>query len=230
MGVLSACLLLPCNTCMCMPAPARTVPTKGSLPRALYVQPVATKAHDLHFSVRHDSTFRHIGSSQTLHLQLEPVTRSEPHKNVPGHSIQGCGRTIRRAHSQPAAVEGAAAAVAVLGGLVHNLVVRGVDVVRKLNLCNSCAAQRRCADAEAYNALSVQQQGLQRLVLALVTTAKLSVACCKRWRKVQGWGGACSDSGVLKHRAAPKRSFKPTVHRNTPPKLTSSPNTSALSY
>ena len=38
----------------------------------------------------------------------------------------------------------------------------------------------------------------------------------------------CSDSGVLNTLAAPYRSARPTVHRKTPPNLTSSPKAMAL--
>jgi hypothetical protein len=39
---------------------------------------------------------------------------------------------------------------------------------------------------------------------------------------------ACSESGVLNTRSRPNFSSSPTVQRNTPPKLTSSPKASAL--
>ena len=38
----------------------------------------------------------------------------------------------------------------------------------------------------------------------------------------------CSERGVLNTLSLPKRCNRPAVHLNTPPKLTSSPNTSAL--
>ena len=38
----------------------------------------------------------------------------------------------------------------------------------------------------------------------------------------------CSDKGVLNTRSRPKRSCRPIVHLNTPPKLTSSPKQRAL--
>ena len=62
-------------------------------------------------------------------------------------------RTIGGAHGQPAAVKYAAAAVAIFGRLVHDLVVGRVNIVRKLDLRYCRAAQRRSANTKAYNAL-----------------------------------------------------------------------------
>ena len=66
--------------------------------------------------------------------------------------------TIGSAHSHAAAVEGGPAPVAILGGLIHKLVMCRVNVVCKLDLCNRRHTLSRCPDGKADNALPHTQR------------------------------------------------------------------------
>ena len=109
------------------------------------------------------------------------------------------------------------------GGRVrHPLVECGEDVVSKLDLGDGLVPGSSCADPESHYALTHRNGLLPSIVVplrhrrgskAFGTQVQLAMSCSR----------TCSHRGVLKTRSCPKRSFRPTVQRNTPPKLTSSP-------
>lgn len=63
--------------------------------------------------------------------------------------------TIRGADCECSAVEVSAAAVAVFGCLVHNLIYGRVDIICKLDLCHRCHAHSCCANSKSHNALYI---------------------------------------------------------------------------
>lgn len=130
----------------------------------------------------------------------------------------GFDRTAGCSDSQPACVVHPAAAVPILGRLIHQLVKCREDIVCKLYLRDRLPAHAGSANAKPDDSLGGQGKSCGNIALTTVGGASGDAGMARGRAAL-----ACSHSGVLNTRSLPYLSCSPTVHRNTPPKPTSSP-------